>query len=863
MADLLTPSEVEAPPVPPVVEPIPGKQAIASPNELAQHHEEAPPGTVSLVGRDGGLHAVPAAKAAAAVQSGQYGWVHGSSIPIVDPGTGLIKQVHSTEATAALAQKGARLATPQEAEESARQEKYGGLGGMAAAGGEGLARGLTAGLSDPLAVGAARVFGGTGAAEGVRKHLAAEKEVNPGIAIGSEVTGAVLPMFFGDEAGIAGVLGSIPRGVDAAGELGSLAARKLVGAGAEGILGKAAQKAVAGAARGIVEGGLWGAGQEVSDATLENRGLVAENVLAAAGHGALLAGALGGALGAASPVAEHVWGKVREGADGLLDKMADEQYVRALSTNKKSLIEQMTDRFGAGSQEEATSRIANRLRSEKIVEAGDDIEKIAAKAAKAETSAVEGLSEQVDKLGSSGVKLGDALDVLEARAKDFERQLGHAPAAAAIRDTAKSLEDIYRPMAETIGVPLRDAEIPIRILLEQRRGLEKTINWQTDSVVAAGRKAAGRTLEDSIMQAGEDAAAKAGDKSWVAEYKAAKQRYAETRFINDIAQDSIAAKLRNRMVSPSDYGASLLGGNVGSMLGMGHGAVSGVAGGGLLGMASGALHHVVRERGNATAAVLLDKLGTFSGLSEMHVGAMSRLDGAIKGALTHTTRTAMSGKTDFSAGRFEKEAKRVSALASAPAAIDRHLESQTAALGSHAPDVASEVRIKATSAVKYLTSKLPASYSTPASPLTPQVKGPVSASERNEFLRAVDTVEDPEDAVRRVLRGHGGVVEVDALKANFPEYYAETQKRVIDMCSSRTRAIPYQTAVRLGTLFDAPTDLSLTPDSQQVQQQMYAGAKQGGAPQGTGKGPHGSTTKPLKTTAMMASMFSDKTEEGG
>lgn len=862
MADLLTP-EVETPVAP--LEPIPGKQAIASPNELAQHHEEAPAGTVSLVGRDGGLHAVPAAKAAAAVQSGQYGWVHGSSIPIVDPGTGLIKQVHSTEATAALAQKGARLATPEEAAAAEREEKYGGLGGMAAAGGEGLARGLSAGLSDPLAVGAAKLFGGEKAAAATRGHLAAEKAVNPGIAIGSEVTGAVLPMFFGDEAGIAGVLGSIPRGIDAAGELGSLAARKLVGAGAEGILGKAAQKAVAGAARGIVEGGLWGAGQEVSDATLENRGLVAENVLAAAGHGALLAGVLGGALGAASPVAEHVWGKVRSGTDGLLDKMADEQYVRALSSNKKSFIEQMTDRFGGGSQEEATSRIANRLRSEKIVEAGDDIEKIAAKAAKAETSAVEGLSEQVDKLGSSGVRVEDVLSNLEKRAGQFEKELGHAPAAAAIRDQMKGIADIYKDRAlEAVGKGISpgEFEIPIKELLAQRRTLEKTINWQTDSVVAAGKKAAGRTLEDSIMQAGEDAAAKAGDKSWVAEYKAAKARYAETRFINDVAQDSIAAKLRNRMVSPSDYGASLLGGNVGSMLGMGHGAMSGVAGGGLLGMASGALHHAVRERGNATAAVLLDKLGTFSGLSEMHAGAMGRLDGAIKGALTHTTRTAMSGKTDFSAGRFEKEAKRVSTLAAAPAAIDRHLESQTAALGSHAPDVASEVRIKATSAVKYLTSKLPASYSAPTSPLTPQVKGPVSASERNEFLRAVDTVEDPEDAVRRVLRGHGGVVEVDALKANFPEYYAETQKRVLSLCSSRTKAVPYQTAVRLGTLFDAPTDLSLTPDSMMVQQQMYAGAKtQGGAP-GNPKG-RGSTTKPLKTTAMMASMFSDKTEEGG
>jgi len=65
-------------------------------------------------------------------------------------------------------------------------------------------------------------------------------------------------------------------------------------------------------------------------------------------------------------------------------------------------------------------------------------------------------------------------------------------------------------------------EIPIKELLAQRRRLEGTINWQTDSVVASGRKAAGRTLEDAIMSAGDKSARASGDKTWLAEYKAAK-----------------------------------------------------------------------------------------------------------------------------------------------------------------------------------------------------------------------------------------------------------------------------------------------------------------------------------------------------
>jgi len=49
------------------------------------------------------------------------------------------------------------------------------------------------------------------------------------------------------------------------------------------------------------------------------------------------------------------------------------------SPNKKSLIEQMKDRFGG---EDATKRIADRIRTEGIVQAGDNIENIAQKSQK-------------------------------------------------------------------------------------------------------------------------------------------------------------------------------------------------------------------------------------------------------------------------------------------------------------------------------------------------------------------------------------------------------------------------------------------------------------------------------------------------
>jgi len=168
--------------------------------------------TIPLVDRDGQVHQVPTAHAAQAVQSGNFGWLHGSSVPIVDPSTGLVKQVPSTEASKYLTSSGARIASGSEAAAQEHEARYGGIGGSLAAGGEGLARGLTAGLSDLSRL--KRLGRSVGKLRGKnREHLAQIQATNPGISMGAELTGAIAPMFFGDEAGVADIIGSIPRGL--------------------------------------------------------------------------------------------------------------------------------------------------------------------------------------------------------------------------------------------------------------------------------------------------------------------------------------------------------------------------------------------------------------------------------------------------------------------------------------------------------------------------------------------------------------------------------------------------------------------------------------------------------------------------
>lgn len=849
----------------------------AAPAPQAQQAQQAPVDTTKLVDREGNIVDVPTSQAAQAVASGQLGWLAGSTVPVVDPSTGIARSVPAEEASKHLA-GGATLGTSAQARDLALEQEYGGALGHGIGAVERLASGATAGLTDLAAVEGARAFGGEKAAAAVAQHLSGHKEaLGEGASAALEITGAVAPLLFGDVQGVAGILGSVPRGIGGAGKLAANLTERLVGAGAESLLGRVGQKAITEAANAMVQGALWSAGSEISSASLQNRGLVADNIIGAAGHGALVGGVLGGALGAAEPLVGKAWESIASKVPGgkFIGEQADEQYIRAISANKKSFLEQMKDRFGG---KDATSRIANRLRTEGIVEAGDDIEKIAAKAVKAEGSAIEELANTVDRVGAKGVTIEDAVKGLEERAKQFDNMLNYNSAAAAVRQQGKNIADIYGPRAlqaaQEAGITepalvdkfFKEYQIPIRDLLDQRRKLEGTINWNTDTVVSQGTKAAGRTLEDVIMNAGENAAKEAGDDLWRADYLAAKTRFAENRFIRDVTEDAVTAKLRNRLISPSDYGAMMLGGILGGAGGEAEGGHGGGVMGALTGMIMGAAHHQIRQRGNATAAVLLDKLGTMAGLSEMQVGATNRLDSIISGALKRGARKEAlreMKKVDFSEERFDKEAKRVQDLG-AHSGLDAHLASRTAALAGHAPEVADAVKQKSVAAVRFLNSKLPAEYlKTDQQPtLTPNLKPTVSKVAMTKFLRAADAVnKGPEAIVKDALSGAATLDEIEALREVFPDYYQDAQERVQLACASKTSPIPFQTAVNLGILFDTPTLPCLAPDMIQQEQKMYAQMAPPPGPPPPGGGKKGSRTKPLKIATMSASMFESGLED--
>lgn len=205
-----------------------------------------------------------------------------------DGSVGTVDKAHLAEAIEAGAQV-VDQATLQKAEV---QAKYGGAGGTALAAGAGVARGLTLGLSDVAAAG----IGG----EGVRQDLEGLKEANPYASIGGEVVGAIAPAFLTGGASTAAEgltlgkavrgLGALPRAV---GSLGMAAERGVAGVVGEGLVGRIAGKAAAGA----LEGSIYSAGSAASEAALGDHELTAESLLGSMKHGAIAGGLLGGAAG--------------------------------------------------------------------------------------------------------------------------------------------------------------------------------------------------------------------------------------------------------------------------------------------------------------------------------------------------------------------------------------------------------------------------------------------------------------------------------------------------------------------------------------------------------------------------------------
>jgi hypothetical protein len=717
---------------------------------------------------------VPDEQAEAAIRSGAYSFAQGQAVPVRDS-AGRVTSMPAQQAMAGLASGDVEIASQKAADAQAKVERYGTVGQTALTAIEGAASTATLGASDWLE----RGLGGDEAAENARMR----KETNP-LARGLGEAAGFVPGLFtgGDEAEGAGLLakgwdaiGAPQRVVGAIGDLAEHAAGALSPELGDSLLARIATKAVGTGARGTVEGAIYGGDQYLADQALEkNPDISGESLLAAVGHGALLGGAGGALLGAGGEIGKDVLGRIAPHIQGA----AESQAFRALNPRKAFVT--AAERIEGGAE-----GIGRELLDSGLIGIGDNVEQVADKvgAARQEAGAAVGKAlETADAAGVEGPKLANvfqqldegplarlkdlpsmnrgAIDRIESLKADLTAATGvKVPTAAEFAAQGFS-EDVAKTVKDKL---LADAKLTFKDAQKFRARIDDAIKWSTNPLAPVNEttealKGVRRALEGEIEQAGDRASKDLGE-DWLKNYKESKLRYRRLAVADDAAQDALDRRTANRAISPSDYG-------VGAAVGMGLGAPVGLLG--------AAAHHLIRERGNATAAVLLDKIGAFRGIGRA-VGTIERETARGVGrAVGDEARVSVSTKERAFGGSFDKRREAVVEAAG----NEEHAQAIQAAVGGiaqHAPGTAAAFSKAAARATAYLASQLPQPTDTTTATVSPKLAHyDPPASAKAAWNRKFDAVHDPVGTMAQIEKHTLTPDEVEAVSATHPTWYQGT-----------------------------------------------------------------------------------------
>lgn len=389
------------------------------------------------------------------------------------------------------------------------------------------------------------------------------------------------------------------------------------------------------------------------------------------------------------------------------------------------------------------------------------------------------------------------------------------------------------------SVLLDNAKLTFRQAQDFRGTIGKSIEWRVSPLgpVDKANEAAKdvyRLIEKNVEQTGERAAKEMGG-SFLDEYKQAKLAYQRYTVLDKAAQDALAARTANRIVSPSDYG-------VGSAVAAG--AIAHAAAGpvgailaGAKGLAASMLHHEVRERGNSAAAVLLDKLSALRGVERAAKAVDREMDRGIAGILKEPGR-APPRVRELPQENHPYRAHAEAAIR-ASSDIEAHGQQVAAAaapLAPHAPRTANAFQSVAVRAAQYLAAQAP--HRRGQTTIMPHLDEPrISQTDEKKYLLVAHAVHDPVSVLHDMGQGRATRAQIDALKTVYPKLYGELVQRLQERLADRTQPLAYEQRKQLALLFGAAADPAAAPAFVARMQKDFApAAGPGGGPSGAPRG---------------------------
>lgn len=752
---------------------------------------------------------------------------------------GNLRTIDDSEAGPALA-AGWRAPTPEEAQAEAERIQYSSLGEKLTGVGESALSGATLGLSDV----ALAELGG----DEYRQARAARERQLGAIGTGAEIAGAIAPtlLTFGQSAPLsaAGVVRGVAAPVRAAAAVGR-GAEALAGAGLRGIgitgesiIGRGVLSGTKLAAGGAAEGALFGAGQALSEAALAPGGdydNLAEKIIAGGTTGAEFGALGGGLLGFAGGVGSRA---IQRGAEKLagpgglkrmLEQTSDAAAGRALGMPRAPF----------GPQAGTEARIQRMVRTVKdatlddgtrVMRLGDDQGQLADRVAIAEKQygkRLGGIAKEADDAIETALASGSYRGSTNLRPDltSFFGQVDNMVADAAsgppalarqMKRAAKELEPLrarFDAGDATLSDVLKYRQKLDKIIYPEKVSGALTVARQNAAELNAMTRELEGVVEQTIARA-EDLVPGIGER-----YTSTKTAFGALKDAKRIsAQEQRRAKGRNRF-SPIETIAQVGGG------------VASIATGNALPLAASLAYSTARSqwtaRGEQVLAIMADRAarsdrriqqavkGFFRKAGDTRRGVLA--EGAAEEVETkgRIERTLRSRGSD-SAKAYQKKLEKISRY-------NPETDQTLAEIAKVAPQTAIAYASRQTRAREHLLKTAPSDL-LDGDLLQPQLaKSTPNRVLLERWARRIEMVEDPVATIEEGLaKGTLTREHVETLKLVDPTLYAQTQSRIMDELATSKVRPTYHQRIRLGILFQIPTDKSLRPAEMARTQRFYA-----------------------------------------
>lgn len=421
------------------------------------------------------------------------------------------------------------------------------------------------------------------------------------------------------------------------------------------------------------------------------------------------------------------------------------------------------------------------------------------------------------------------------------------------REEANKIADTVERFTETGRLTLKEADnLKQRLQAEAQRDYDKLTGQY--SFAGEMRMKAAALVREEIENVAAAAAERTGTQEALARFTEGNRLFGSMAEAEKLVEQGVARKQGNRVLSLTDniQSAGMFGGAVASGAAFAPAAIAGLA--------TGVTHKFWRERGNAMAALFVDRMRNLATIERAAQATTSKIESAVQRFLTRESRDEVSRATrdkvvpagvsilhsvSFGDGRAraakadEKDAERtevaqvktqdayrkrlteLAELASRPEVLTERLQRSLAKVSDAAPGIASHMQVAAARAANFLAAKAP------KDPVPPSILGTKSDyvppdSDLAAFARYVEAAVDPMTVMRDLDRGAVSVEGVEALKVLYPAIYEEVTQTIIANASQMKGELAYEKRVQLSILFDMPVDPTMSPAFVAEMQSYYA-----------------------------------------